>query len=259
MDDQIVLLDIEGVDPPSDAARDIIDPDKVRELAESIRSQGLLQPILVRPRNGRHEVVAGHRRYLAHRLIGEVKIKSIIKELSDDEVILIRGIENDQREDLNPIERGKVYRRLRDRFGWSDNAIAQRMGRHPSTIKKYLNLLELSEQIQSELSRGRIGLEVALLLGSIEDEQARRYYVENAAANGVTIDVARGWVEDYEKSRLGTFYSEGGGSPQGSGLMEEKPVFQTCDVCLGPVNAKEVVFIPVCKPCLRKVRSQGRG
>jgi len=259
MVDKIELLDIEKIDPPVDAARDLIDPDKIRELAESIRSEGLLQPILVRPSNGRFEVVVGHRRYLAHRLIGEVKIKSIVKSLSDDEVIVIRGIENDQREDLNPIERGKVYKRLKERFDWSVHKIAEKMGRHPVTVKKYIDLLETDELIQTEVSSGKIGIEVGLLLGSIEDSVARKYYVMNAAKNGVTIEVARLWVDDYEKSRLGKFYSEGGGSPGSISELDEKPIFQTCGVCLGPVSIKDVKYIPVCLPCLREIRIKKRG
>jgi len=259
MVDKIQLLDIEKIDPPADAARDLIDPDKVRELAESIRSVGLIEPIVVRPFNGRFEIVVGHRRYLAHRLIGEVKIKSVVKVLSDDEVVLIRGIENDQREDLNPIERGKLYKKLKERFDWSIHKIAEKMGRHPVTVKKYLDLLETDEQIQTEVSRGKIGIEVGLLLGSIEDSVARKYYVMNAAQNGVTVEVARLWVDDYEKSRLGKFYSEGGGIPGSITELDEKPIFQTCDVCLGPVSIKEVKYIPVCISCLREIRIKKRG
>ena len=72
MSEEMVFLDLETVDPPANPDRDTIDADRVRELGESIRAQGLLQPIVVRPLNGRFEVVVGHRRFLAHRLIGEI-------------------------------------------------------------------------------------------------------------------------------------------------------------------------------------------
>lgn len=133
-DEVIHELEIEKIDPPADAFRDLIDPDGVRELAESIRSQGLHSPILVRPVDSRYEIVFGHRRYLAHRLIGEVKIKSIVRVMTDDQVFEARAIENDQREDLNPMERARVYRRLREKFGMSNRQIAQRMGRSPGWL-----------------------------------------------------------------------------------------------------------------------------
>ena len=106
---------------------------------------GLLQPILARPLNGRFEVVAGHRRYLAHRLIGEVKIKSLVREMTDEEVEIIRSIENDQREDLNPIEKAKGYKKLREKHGMSIEQIAQKMSRNRDTIIRFLNLLKIPE------------------------------------------------------------------------------------------------------------------
>jgi ParB family chromosome partitioning protein len=254
MTDQIELLDVEGVDPPGDAVRDLIDPDKVRELAESIRSSGLLEPILVRPSNGRYEVVAGHRRLLAHKLLGEVKIKAIVKELSDEEVILVRAIENDQREDLNPIEKAKVYKRLQEKFGWSTRAIGAKMGRSNATIARYLNLLEIPEEFQKEVGRGRLSIEVALALNEIEDPDFRNYYFLNAVENGITLDVARTWVSDYKKTKAGSVSSEGGGQGDLGPVQESLPIYQTCVCCVGPVEVKRVRYIPVCPECEAQIR-----
>jgi len=249
-----VLLDIEGVDPPGDAAREIIDPDKVRELAEAIRSQGLLQPILVRPFNGRFEIVAGHRRYLAHRLLGEVKIKSIVRELSDEETLLIRAMENDQREDLNPIEKAKVYKRLKERFGWSAETIAQKMGRDNLTIRTYLRLLDIPGEFQKEVARRRLPMNVALCLNEIEDEGFKKYYFTAAVENGVTLEVAKVWVDDWRKTKAGTFYQEGRGMGGPETTQEPLPIFQTCVCCVGPVEVSKVRYIPVCPDCEKEIR-----
>jgi len=254
MTDQIELLDILGVDPPGDAARDLIDPDKVRELAESIRSSGLLQPILVRPMNGRYEVVAGHRRLLAHKLIGEVKIKSIVRELSDEETFLIRAIENDQREDLNPIEKGKVYRRLQERFGWSISMIAAKMGRGKSTVSNHLTLLEIPEDMQKEVGRGRLSMAVALCLNEVDDSEFRNYYFAAAVENGVTLDVARAWVNEYKKTKAGNVQDGTGGRGDLGPIQEPLPVFQTCVCCVGPVEVNRVRYIPVCPECETQIR-----
>jgi len=254
MTDKIVLLNIEGVDPPSDAVRDTIDPDKVRELAESIRSQGLLQPILVRPFNGRYEVVAGHRRYLAHRLLGEVKIKSIIKELSDEQTFLIRAMENDQREDLNPIEKAKVYKRLKERFGWSAETIAQKMGRDNLTIRTYLKLLEIPEDFQKEVAKGKLPMRNALVLNEIEDEDFKKYYFTAAVENGATLELCKMWVDDWRKTKAGTFYEEGRGRGDLGPIQEPLPIYGSCTCCFGSIEVSKIQYIPVCPDCVKEIR-----
>jgi len=255
LSDEMVFLDIEKVDPPVDAVRDLIDPDKVRELADSIRSQGLLQPILVRPKDERYEVVAGHRRFLAHRLLGEVKIKGLVRELSDEEVFVIRAMENDQREDLNPIEKGKVYKRLQDRFGWSAGQIAQRMGRSKPAILRHLDLLDTPEEFQDAVAKRKISMAVALCLNQVEDESFRKYYFAAAVENGVTLEVAEAWVNDYRKTKSGTVtHGEGGMGVDGS-MQQALPVYQTCFCCVGPVEVNRVKYVPVCPDCEREIRA----
>jgi len=254
MGEEIVLLDIELVDPPGDCFRDIVDPDRVRELAESIRSQGLHSPILVRPVDSRYEIVFGHRRYLAHRLLGEVKIKSMVRVMTDDEVYEARAVENDQREDLNPIERAKTYRRLREKFGLSNRQIAQRMGRSPGVVDKYFHLLEIPDEFQEAVARKKISMQVALCLNQIEDPEFKKFYFTSAVENGITIDVADMWVNDWRKSRAGAAYAEQGGAGGGAPIQEALPIYQTCVCCVGPVEVTKVRYVPVCPECEREIR-----
>lgn len=253
-EEMIHELDIEKVDPPGDAFRDMIDPESVRELAESIRSQGLHSPILVRPVDSRFEIVFGHRRFLAHRLIGEVKIKSIVREMTDDQVFEARAVENDQREDLNPMERARVYKRLRDKFKLSNRQIAQRMGRSPGVVDKYFKLLEVPEEFQDAVARKKLSMQVALCLNDIDDDEFRKFYFTSAVQNGVTLDVAAMWVNDWRKSRGGNAYaSEGGVSGLGP-IQESLPMYGTCSCCLGPVEVTRIKYIPVCSDCEGQVR-----
>jgi len=254
MTENLVYLNIEEVDPPGDAARDFIDPDKVRELAESIRSQGLLQPILARCTNGRYEVVAGHRRYLAHRLLGEIKIKAIVRDLSDEDVEVIRAIENDQREDLNPIEKAKGYKRLKDKFGMTFEQIGQKMGRHRETIMRFVHLLDIPGEFQREVAKGRLSIGVALCLNEIDDESFRNYYFDSAVQNGVTLDVAKMWVTEYFKTRQGKVEGYDGVGPGGVPFQEPLPIYQTCACCVGPVEVNKVRYIPVCPECEKEIR-----
>ena len=254
MIEEMIFLDIEKIDPPTDADRDLIDPDKIRELAESIRSQGLLQPILLRPLNGRYEVVAGHRRFLAHRLLGEVKIKALIREMTDDQVYEARAVENDQREDLNPIERAKSYKRLREKFGYSNRQIAQKVGRSPATIDQHLSLLELPDEFQKAVAQKKLKTYVALVLSQIEDEGFRNMYFTSAVENGVTREVAESWLNDWRKTRAGTAYKESGGGGVFEDIQGSLPIFRACACCLGPQEISKIRTVYVCTDCEKEIK-----
>jgi ParB family chromosome partitioning protein len=254
MKEEMVYLEIEKVDPPIDAARDLIDPEMVRELAESIRSQGLLQPILARPMNGRFEVVAGHRRLLAHRLIGEVTIKSLVREMTDEEVEIVRATENDQREDLNPIEKAKGYKKLRDKHGLTVEQIAQKMGRNRDTIFRFLNLLKIPDVLQSAVAKKKMSIGVALVLNEIEDESWQNLYYPSAIENGATVEVAQSWVNEYRKFKGCEVGDQGGGLGDVGQIQESLPIYQPCVCCLGPVELSKLRMIYVCRECETQIR-----
>ena len=143
-DDQIELISMDLIDRPVKISRDLIDPERVRELAESIREHGLRQPIELAKRNGRFEIVFGDRRYLAHKLLDLKQIKAIVKEMDDKEVVVIRGIENLQRVNLTPSEEGQVYLLLKEEGGLSQKEIAKKTESLSNTIMRYLNFARVS-------------------------------------------------------------------------------------------------------------------
>lgn len=252
--DRIELIGMERIDRPVKMARDTIDPEKIRELAESIREMGLLQPIIVRPMNGRFEVVAGDRRFLAHKLLELKTVKAIIKEMSDEEMVVIRGVENLQRENLSASEEARVYLSLKNEGGLGVMAIAKKCGKTYNTVSRYLNFAGCSEDVRRAVDQKKISLNTLETLQEIDDVEAFKYHFEMAAQNGVTTQVARLWVDDYLKTKAGKFYSDGGSMPPGGVESVAKPVFMTCEVCLGPAEMKEVRSMVVCVPCLKKVR-----
>lgn len=258
-EDQIRLVSLNLIDRPVKISREIIDPERVRELAESIREVGLLEPILLRASNGRFEVVAGDRRLLAHKLLGKKEIKAIVRDLDDRETVVIRGIENLQRVNLTPSEEGRVYLVLKEEAGLSIKDIAKRTGRAQNTVVRYINFARCPEEIRRAVDRKEISLLCLETLQEIEDPDSFMYFFKMAASNGVTEKVARLWVDDYAKTRAGTYYSEDGGVPSGNVEVELKPVFMTCEVCLGPCDIKLVRNLVVCPECRKKVRRQGVG
>jgi len=252
--DRIQVLDMKMIDRPVKIARETIDPERVRELAEAIREKGLQQPIKVRPVNGRYEIVFGDRRYLAHKLLELKTIKAIVEEMDDQETAIIRGMENLQRENLSPSEEARHYRELKDEGGLSIPQIAKKTGKTYVTIKRYLDFSEFPEEVRRAVDLKKLSMQVVETLREIEDPDIFKYHFEMAAQNGITINVARMWVDDHLKSQAGKFYSDGGSLPPGGVESAPKPVFMTCEACLGPVEMKDVRSMVVCIPCLKKVR-----
>lgn len=243
------------VDPPVVPQRDHIDPDKVRELAESIREQGLLEAVTLRPVNGRYEIIFGHRRYLAHRFLGKTDIKAIIRDMTDMEVTIVRAIENIQREDLSPIEEAKAYRLMMAQGGLTRTEVAKKVGKANSTIDKYTQLLKLPVSVQEAIDRKQIAMDVGFALGEIDDDAMLNYYVKMAVDNGVTTPVVRMWVDDYFKSKEGTLYDAGAGNPLETTVVEPTKNYTSCNLCQDPIEIREVVHLCVCHSCRDKLRS----
>jgi ParB family transcriptional regulator, chromosome partitioning protein len=152
-------LPIDVIVPNPDQPRRHFDPDLLQELAGSIREKGVLQPIVVRPAqemDDRYEIVAGERRWRAAQMAGLHQLPAIVRTLSDSEVLELAIIENIQREDLNPVEEAVGYRSLIDRFGHSQEQIAQALGKSRSHVANVLRLLQLPESVQDHVREGRL-------------------------------------------------------------------------------------------------------
>ena len=150
---------------------------QLEELAASIKNQGVLQPVLVRPISGRmpqqYEIVAGERRWRASTIAGLAEIPVIIKELSDQDTLVVALMENLQRADLTPLEESHGLQRLREEFGLSQDDLAQRLGKSRSGIANALRLLSLSDAARADLTEGRISAGHARALLAVTDAAAQ--------------------------------------------------------------------------------------
>jgi len=153
------------------------DDDKLNDLKASIKEKGVLQPILVREKDGQHEVVAGERRLRAARALNLENIPAIIKEVTDQEAFVIALIENIQREELNPIEEAEAYRKLIEEFEYTQEEVAQSVGKDRSTISNFLRILKLPAEIRKSVYDGELSVGHArTLLGvNILMEQKRLF------------------------------------------------------------------------------------
>jgi ParB family chromosome partitioning protein len=165
---------LDQIIPSGSQPRVAFEADKLEELAQSIRSHGVLQPITVRRReDGKHRIVAGERRWRAAQLAGLSEIPCLVRTVEDDELLELALIENLQREDLNPIETAVAFSRLIEQHQLSHEQIAERTGKDRSTITNFLRLLKLAPEVQEDVVRGDISMGHArALLGlSKHDEQ----------------------------------------------------------------------------------------
>src|SRR5271167_355715 len=127
----------------------------IAELAESITANGVVQPILVRPLpNGRYQLIAGERRWLASQKAGKATIPAILRQVSDEQAMEITIVENLQRADLNPIEQARAYERLGREFAMTQEQMAYRTGKDRATVGNFLRLLKLPESVQTKISTG---------------------------------------------------------------------------------------------------------
>jgi len=167
--------------------RQAMDAQELSGLVESIRRHGVLQPIVVRPSVGGYEVVAGERRWRAAEAAGLSSIPAIVRSLTDQEALELALVENLQREDLNPIERARAYRRLMQEFGLTQEQIADRMGKSQPSVANALRLLHLPLQVQASLEAGRISEGHARALLSVGTESILLRLWERVERRGLSV------------------------------------------------------------------------
>lgn len=149
-------LPIGNVFPNPFQPRTHLDEDALVELTASIEASGLLQPVVVRPKNGKYELIAGERRWRALQRLGWVKIPAVVREVDDKTLLTLALIENLQRDDLNPIDVAAGYQRLGDEFKIGQAEIARLIGRNRSTIANQLRLLKLPDEVKTLVQEGKL-------------------------------------------------------------------------------------------------------
>jgi ParB family chromosome partitioning protein len=171
--DAIHRLPLDAIEPNPHQPRQTIEPAALQHLADSIRQDGVIQPIVVRPgpAAGRYTLVAGERRWRAARLAGLERIPALVRTLSDRDLAQWALVENLQREDLNPIERAQAFQHLIDRFNMSHEQVAEQVGVDRSTISNSLRLLNLCDNVQGWVIEGRLTAGHARALAGVVDLQ----------------------------------------------------------------------------------------
>lgn len=180
-------LPISNVVPNPFQPRTRIDETELGELTASIEASGLLQPVIVRPRNGKYELIAGERRWRAVQRLGWPKIPAVVKDVDDPTLLTLALIENLQRDDLNPIDEAAGYQRLSQEFELAQAEIARLVGRDRSTIANLLRLLKLPEEIKALIQDGELSEGHARALLAVSEEAQQVTLAREAAKQGWSV------------------------------------------------------------------------
>jgi ParB family chromosome partitioning protein len=181
-------VDIENIHPSGRQPRKRFDDARLSELAESIRSQGIIQPLVVRVRPaGGFELVAGERRWRAAQRAGLHQVPVIIREVAEAQAFEMALVENLQREDLNPIEEAEGYQHLVAEFGYTQESLAARVGKERSTVANALRLLKLPPSVRAMVVEGRLSMGHARALLGVEDDAVIERLARQTASRGLSV------------------------------------------------------------------------
>ncbi|MCZ2149320.1 MAG: ParB/RepB/Spo0J family partition protein [Bryobacterales bacterium] len=196
-----VLLPIDRIDPNPLQPRTVFQPDRLRELAQSIEANGIIQPLIVRQKGDRYELIAGERRWRAARLAGYPEVPVVVQSTSNDHLLEISLIENIQREDLNPIEVAQAFDRLHREHQLSHEDIARRTGKDRTSVTNTLRLLKLPADVQLLVAEHRISMGHARALLGLQSPDMQRQLAEKAASQGMSVRQVERTVQKMTETR----------------------------------------------------------
>ncbi|MBQ2593787.1 MAG: ParB/RepB/Spo0J family partition protein [Candidatus Riflebacteria bacterium] len=181
------MLPIDKVFPNKNQPRKLFDKSTLEELAQSIRENGVLQPILVRQIGDNYQIVSGERRYRASKLAGMKSIPAVVRRLSEEKTMLAALIENIQRQDLNPVEEARTLRDIILNYGLTHDQLAEKVGKSRSALTNRLRLLQLPPEVQLMVADGRISAGHAKMLAGLKDNDTIRFWAKKIISEQLSV------------------------------------------------------------------------
>ena len=185
-----VEADIDRLEPNDFQPRRYVDEPRLQELAQSIRANGIIQPIVVRKIGDRFQIIAGERRWRAAKIAGLMRVPVVVRDVApgnEQSLLEMALIENIQREDLNPIEEALAYRRLADEFHLKQEEIAIAVGKDRASVANFQRLLKLPDEVRTEVASGRLSMGHARALLSLADEADQRRIARDVIARSLSV------------------------------------------------------------------------
>ncbi len=224
---KVKLMDIE---PNREQPRKQFDEEALSELADSISKHGVLQPLLVRPlTDGSYQLVAGERRWRASRMAGLTEVPVVVKDLTDSQVAELALVENLQRENLNPLEEANGYKELGEKFGYTQEQIAEVVGKSRSAVANSLRLLALPKSVATLVSEGKLSMGHARALLSLEDEKMMSDLAKLIVANDLSVRETERLARNMKKDE-----------PKGKKAKKRNPFYDEAELALSDVLGRKV-------------------
>lgn len=246
-------IPIDLIIDPIRPLRSDLSPESVEDLAKSIKSVGLIEPIVVRPEGNKFEVVAGHRRLLACQIAGLVFVPCRVLKITNRKGDILKMHENLYREDVSPIDEAKFFTFLKKHYNLSTAKIAKHINKSEAYVIARLNILKWPEDIRQVLAEKAVEYAVARELAKIDDDDVRRQYIKYAIENGITSDVAAKWRRDYQNAK--EISSQPVPRPSDEEVPDERPRYVvTCAICGGEIDLKDAMTVYVHPRCYRAVK-----
>jgi ParB family chromosome partitioning protein len=188
---ELAHVPVDQIHPNPSQPRRRFEHEAVSGLADSIRAQGLIQPVVLRPRlQGGYELIAGERRWRAAREAGLATVPAIVREADDRDSLLLALVENVAREDLSPVEEARAYAVLIDEFGLALGEVAERVGKAKPTVSNRIRLLELPEEVLAMVARGELSEGHARAVLAVPDQDGRRKLAKRIVREGLSVRAA---------------------------------------------------------------------
>ncbi len=200
-DDKVIEIDLKQLRANPYQPRTTFQDESIRELAESIRQHGVIQPIIVRTVLKGYEIIAGERRCRASQLCGNTTIPAVVRNFTDQQVMEIALIENLQREDLNAIELAVAYQAIMDKFDLTQEELSLKVGKSRSHIANFLRLLSLPADIKDSVSRGTISMGHARALVGVKEDKVRKELAKQIISNEWSVRELEKAIQDLEPKK----------------------------------------------------------
>lgn len=198
-DNSVREIDVNSIDPNNDQPRKTFDNDKLNELAQSIKTYGIVQPVIVQQKDNRYVIIAGERRYRASRIAGLKTVPVVVKEYSKREFMEVSLVENLQREDLNPIEEAEAMRMLMDEHQLTQDVLSSRLGKSRSAVANTLRLLTLPDKVRIMVIAGDLTSGHARCLVSLESEEDKNNIADKIVTNGLSVRATEELIQNLKK------------------------------------------------------------
>lgn len=196
--ESITQIDIRKIEPNRSQPRQYFDDASLEELADSIRTYGIIQPLILKKSGGFYSIIAGERRFRAARLANLESVPAIIKDYTELETLQIALIENIQRQDLTPIEEAVCYKRLMEDFFFSQEDIAAKIGKNRTAVSNSIKLLDLDPRVQDLVSLGEITVSHARVLYTVKDGDNQYELANLAAVENLSVRATENLVNDFQ-------------------------------------------------------------